>query len=67
MKIKYKQEEEQPDPILPLGNASPYTVNGVSYQVLEDYKGYRERGIASWYGKKFHGNRTSNRPGMRTQ
>ena len=23
--------------------------------------GYRERGVASWYGKKFHGNLTSNR------
>jgi rare lipoprotein A len=50
----------RPDPILPFGNASPYTVNGVSYQVLEDYKGYRERGIASWYGGKFTGYKTSN-------
>ena len=24
-------------------------------------KGYQERGVASWYGKKFHGNLTSNR------
>ena len=23
--------------------------------------GYQERGVASWYGKKFHGNLTSNR------
>lgn len=50
----------RPDPILPFGNASPYTVNGVSYEVLNDYKGYRERGIASWYGGKFTGYKTSN-------
>ncbi len=50
----------RPDPILPQGNASPYTVNGVSYEVLDDYKDYRERGIASWYGGKFTGYRTSN-------
>lgn len=50
----------RPDPLLPHGNASPYTVNGVSYDVLDDYKSYRERGIASWYGGKFTGYKTSN-------
>lgn len=42
------------------GNRSPYTVWGKSYTVLEDSKGYRTEGIASWYGKKFHGYKTSN-------
>jgi rare lipoprotein A len=37
----------------------PYSVNGVSYTPLGDARGYRERGVASWYGKKFHGRRTS--------
>lgn len=50
----------RPDPILAVGNKSPYTVNGVSYEILEDYRNYRERGIASWYGSKFHGHETSN-------
>ncbi|NQX89815.1 MAG: septal ring lytic transglycosylase RlpA family protein [Halioglobus sp.] len=50
----------RPDPILPVGNASPYTVNGIRYEVLQDYKGYREQGIASWYGGKFTGYKTSN-------
>ena len=42
------------------GNKSPYTVFGKTYQVLPSNKDYRERGIASWYGKKFHGRKTSN-------
>ncbi len=42
------------------GNKSPYVVWGKTYYVLASAKGYRERGIASWYGKKFHGYETSN-------
>lgn len=49
-----------PDPILAVGNMSPYVVNGVTYEVLEDYRSYSERGIASWYGAKFTGHETSN-------
>jgi rare lipoprotein A len=49
-----------PDPILAVGNKSPYTVNGVTYEILEEYHNYRERGIASWYGAKFNGHATSN-------
>ena len=30
------------------------------YTVLPNSKGYKERGVASWYGKKFHGYHTSN-------
>jgi peptidoglycan lytic transglycosylase len=37
----------------------PYTVFGVAYTPLTDARGYRERGIASWYGRKFHGRRTA--------
>ncbi|MGA9030994.1 MAG: septal ring lytic transglycosylase RlpA family protein [Sulfuricaulis sp.] len=40
------------------GNKS-YVVYGVTYLPLTDSRGYRERGIASWYGKKFHSKRTS--------
>lgn len=42
------------------GNKSPYTVWGKSYTILPDSKGYRAEGTASWYGKKFHGYKTSN-------
>lgn len=41
------------------GNHSPYSVLGKTYTVLPSSKGYHERGIASWYGSKFHGRRTS--------
>jgi rare lipoprotein A len=37
----------------------PYRVGKTWYQPVSDAKGYRERGIASWYGKKFHGRKTS--------
>lgn len=40
------------------GNSS-YSVFGTTYQPLSDTRGYSERGVASWYGKKFHGRRTS--------
>lgn len=48
------------EPISPGGNKSPYTVNGVTYKVLPSAAGYREDGVASWYGSKFHGHQTSN-------
>jgi len=41
------------------GNHSPYTVLGKTYTVMSSSKGYHERGIASWYGSKFHGRSTS--------
>ena len=37
----------------------PYTALGKSYTPLTAVGNYKERGIASWYGKKFHGQRTS--------
>lgn len=41
------------------GNKSPYTVLGRTYTVLPDARGYVERGLASFYGTKFHGYKTS--------
>ena len=41
------------------GNPPSYVVNGRTYHVMASGKGYVERGIASWYGEKFHGRRTS--------
>jgi rare lipoprotein A len=37
----------------------PYTVFGREYVPATTLKAYRERGIASWYGRKFHGQKTS--------
>lgn len=42
------------------GNRSPYSVLGKTYHVLPTEEGYNERGVASWYGEKFHGHKTSN-------
>ncbi len=47
------------EPLSAHGNR-PYVVYGVNYQPLRSSRGYRERGMASWYGKKFHGRKTSN-------
>lgn len=41
------------------GNPESYVVFGKRYYVMESSKGYVEKGIASWYGTKFHGRRTS--------
>ena len=42
------------------GNGPYYKVNGSTYEVMGTNYGYSERGVASWYGKKFHGQLTSN-------
>lgn len=42
------------------GNAASYVVFGKRYHTMKDSRGFRERGIASWYGYKFHGRKTAN-------
>lgn len=37
-----------------------YEVNGTRYQPIPSAVGYTEEGVASWYGDKFHGRKTSN-------
>ncbi len=37
----------------------PYQVFGKNYAPTSSNRPYRERGMASWYGKKFHGQKTS--------
>ena len=41
------------------GNPASYSINGRTYYVQESSTGYQATGLASWYGKKFHGRRTS--------
>ena len=36
------------------GTSKPYTVLGRAYQPITDDRPFRESGIASWYGRKFH-------------
>ena len=38
----------------------PYTINGIEYTPLAKADGFVQTGIASWYGDKFHGRKTSN-------
>jgi rare lipoprotein A len=42
------------------GNPPFYEVYGTRYHVMATSDGYHERGVASWYGKQFHGGSTSN-------
>lgn len=42
------------------GNKSQYQVRGKTYSVLTSAENFNQTGIASWYGKKFHGHLTSN-------
>lgn len=63
--VKKIPGELPPDPIpraeprSRYGNPSSYVVFGRRYHTLASSHGFSERGIASWYGKKFHGRRTS--------
>ncbi len=49
----------QNEPLSPYGNPDRYEVFGETYYVKDAAEGYVEEGIASWYGTKFHGQRTS--------
>ncbi|HKO68209.1 MAG TPA: septal ring lytic transglycosylase RlpA family protein [Burkholderiaceae bacterium] len=46
------------EPFLARANR-PYVALGRSYTPLTTDVAFRERGLASWYGKQFHGNRTA--------
>ena len=47
------------EPLSRYGNPATYRVAGRSYAVMNSSKGYKQRGLASWYGTKFHSHRTS--------
>ncbi|OAN18726.1 hypothetical protein A3K86_07645 [Photobacterium jeanii] len=54
-------EDAQPryEPKSLAGNKS-YTLRGQRYEIVKDTQGFTQEGEASWYGKKFHGHKTSN-------
>ena len=37
-----------------------YVINGKSYTPLKGSRGFAQKGVASWYGEKFHGRKTAN-------
>ena len=47
------------EPIRPGGPNRPYVVDGVAYTPLAPDAPLSERGVASWYGRQFHGRRTA--------
>ena len=64
-KMTYEHWDQIPD-ALPeavvtsaYGNPDSYSINGITYHVLDSSEGFSQSGIASWYGTKFHGRRTS--------
>lgn len=44
---------------LKTGTMRPYTVMGKTYTPMTALRSYKTRGIASWYGKKFDGEKTA--------
>jgi len=46
------------EPFHPYANR-PYNALGRSFTPITDDRPFRQRGLASWYGRQFHGNRTS--------
>lgn len=49
-----------PPPPVSKGQPKPYRVGKTWYKPVSKAKGFRQKGVASWYGKKFHGRKTSN-------
>ncbi|MFV0436592.1 MAG: septal ring lytic transglycosylase RlpA family protein [Desulfopila sp.] len=39
---------------------APYVIKGVTYYPIPDATGFKQKGLASWYGDYFHGRPTSN-------
>ena len=56
---RFKENKPVDGPFSRYGNPAEYNVDGKTYQVLTRPKGYHERGLASWYGTKFHSKLTS--------
>ncbi|MCE9659787.1 MAG: septal ring lytic transglycosylase RlpA family protein [Burkholderiales bacterium] len=52
--------EPRIEPIRPGGANKPYSALGRDYVPITRDSAFSERGLASWYGKKFHGRRTAN-------
>ncbi len=42
------------------GANKPYTVFGKTYVPIVSNERFKQKGVASWYGRKFHGQKTSN-------
>jgi rare lipoprotein A len=54
-----RDAEPRVEPIRSGGPNKPYEVLGQNYVPMTQDRAFRERGLASWYGRKFHGRRTA--------
>lgn len=59
MPVSFKEVKPKNEPFSRYGNPESYAVDGHTYEVMKSSGGYKTRGIASWYGTKFHSQRTS--------
>lgn len=55
----FKKVKPVYEPLSRYGNPGSYAVDGRTYEVMRTASGYKTRGLASWYGTKFHSQRTS--------
>jgi rare lipoprotein A len=51
--------DDQPSPSRQKATQKPYTVAGKRYEPISSHEGFEQEGIASSYGKDFHGRTTS--------
>ena len=56
---KVPDAEPRVEPIRIGGPNKPYEIEGRTYVPITDDRTLVEKGLASWYGRKFHGRRTS--------
>lgn len=57
--IKVPDAQPKVEPIRQGGPNKPYVVLGQGYEPLVGDVAFKQRGMASWYGTKFHGRRTA--------
>lgn len=57
--VVFNEPTPKHEPRSRYGNPDTYAVYGKTYKVMSSSSGYKTRGIASWYGTKFHKKRTS--------
>ncbi len=57
---KVKKAPSQKKPGKKVATQRPYKVKGVKYTPIASASGFVQTGKTSWYGKKFHGRKTSN-------
>lgn len=55
----FKTVTPKNEPLSRYGNPASYHVDGKNYAVMTSATGYKRQGLASWYGMKFHKERTS--------